>query len=90
MPNLIPFVETQLMFNETTQNNYKIPYDEFYTKNRVISDVLVRHDTGSTQQVNSHKYLFSADQTKERTSAPDKKTTVLHSTMSIFEKIMLN
>ena len=28
VPNLIPNVETQVMFNEATQNNYKISYDE--------------------------------------------------------------
>ena len=28
IPNLIPPVETQLMFNEATQNNYRISFDE--------------------------------------------------------------
>ena len=28
VPNLIPSVETQLMFNEATQDNYKISFDE--------------------------------------------------------------
>ena len=28
IPNLTPSVETQLMFNEATQNNYKISFDE--------------------------------------------------------------
>ena len=28
VPNLLPSVETQVMFNETTPNNYKISYDE--------------------------------------------------------------
>ena len=28
VPNLIPSAETQVMFNESTQNNYKISYDE--------------------------------------------------------------
>ena len=32
VPNLIPSIETQLMFNEATQNNYKISFDEYYTK----------------------------------------------------------
>ena len=27
--NLIPSVETQLMFNEATQKNYKISFDEW-------------------------------------------------------------
>ena len=29
VPNLIPNVETQVMFNEATQNNYKISFDEW-------------------------------------------------------------
>ena len=29
VPNFIPSVETQLMFNEATQNNYKISFDEY-------------------------------------------------------------
>ena len=32
IPNLIPSVETQLMFNEATQNNYKTSYDEYFTE----------------------------------------------------------
>ena len=34
VPNLIPSVETQLMFNEATQNIYKIFYDEWFTERR--------------------------------------------------------
>ena len=55
IPNLIPSVETQLMFNEATQNNYKKSYDNWYTERRVISDIKVQHDIGSAQQVNSPK-----------------------------------
>ena len=75
VPKLIPSVETQLMFNEATQNNRKISYDDKYTERRVISDMIVQHDIGSTQQVNSNSpnYLISAHQTKDSTSAPDKK-----------------
>ena len=39
--NLIPYVETQSMFNGATQNNYKISYNEYFTERRVISDSLV-------------------------------------------------
>ena len=42
LPNLAPSVETQLMFNEATQNMYKISFDEWYTERRVIS--YVQHD----------------------------------------------
>ena len=51
IPNLIPSVETQSMFNEATQYNYKISFDEWYTERRIISDLLIQHDIGSAQQV---------------------------------------
>ena len=35
IPNLIPSVEIQLMFNEATQTNYKISFDEWYTEKRL-------------------------------------------------------
>ena len=64
IPNLIPSVETQVMFNEATQNKYKISYEEYFTERRVLSDLLVQQDIGSSQQVNSYKFLISAHQTK--------------------------
>ena len=73
VPNLIPSVETQLMFNEATQNNYKISFDEYYTERRVISDMNVQHDYGSAQQVNAPKYLICVHQTKDRIDSPNKK-----------------
>ena len=53
VPNLIPSVETQVMFNETTQNNYKISYDEWFTERRIISDQIIQLDIGSSQNVQS-------------------------------------
>ena len=73
VPNLIPSVETQLLFNEATQNNYKISFDEWYTERRIISDLLVQHDIGSAQNVIQPKYLICAHQTNLRTATPDKK-----------------
>ena len=32
IPNLIPSVENQLLYNEATQNIYKISSDEWYTE----------------------------------------------------------
>ena len=61
------------MFNEATQSNYKISFDEWYTERRLISDLLVQHDIGSAQQKNSPKYVISAHQTALRTTTPDKK-----------------
>ena len=44
VPNLTPSVETQVMFNEATQNNYKISYDEWFTERRIISDTITQLD----------------------------------------------
>ena len=76
IPNLIPSVETQLMFNEATQNNYKISFDEWYTERRIISDILIQHDIGSAQNVIQPKYLICAHQTNLRTTTPDKKIII--------------
>ena len=76
VPNLIPSVETQLMFNEATQNNYKISFDEWYTERRIISDLLVQHDIGSEQNVIQPKYLICAHQTNLRTTTPDRKINI--------------
>ena len=84
IPNLIPSVETQLMFNETTQNNFNITFDEWYTERRIISDLLVQHDIGSAQTVNSPKYQIAAHQTSLRTTTPDKKINI-----GIFDKLDL-
>ena len=73
IPNLFQSVETELRFNQSTQKNYKITFDELYTERRLISDFLVQHDKRSAQQVNSPKYLISAHQTSLRTTTPDKK-----------------
>ena len=66
VPNLIPNVGTEVMFNEATQNNYKIPYDEWFTERRVISDQITQLDIGSSQNVQSPKYLSGAHQTRAR------------------------
>ena len=76
IPNLIPSVETQLMFNEATQNNYKIPFDEWYTERRKLSDLIIQHDIGSAQNVIQPKYLICAHQTNLRTTTPDKKINI--------------
>ena len=76
IPNLIPSVETQLMFNEATQNNYKISFDEWYTERRILSDLLTQHDIGSAQNIIQPKYLICSHQTKLRTATPDKKINI--------------
>ena len=72
VPNLIPSVETQLIFNEATHNNYRISYHEYYTERRLTSDMIVQVDIGSTQQVNSPKNLICAHQTETRIGSPTK------------------
>ena len=76
IPNLKPSVETQLMFNEATQNNYKISYEEYFIERRVISDLLVQRDIGSTQLVNSPEYLINAHQTKDGILTPNKNRNI--------------
>ena len=76
VPNLNPSVETHLMFNEATQNNYTISFDEWYTARRLISDLLIQHDKGSAQNVIQPKFLICVHQTNLRTAAPDKKINI--------------
>ena len=76
VPNLIPNVETQVMFNEATQNNYRISFDEWFRKNRLISDLLVQHDIGSAQNVSSPKCMICTHQTSLRTTTLDKKINI--------------
>ena len=40
VPALIPNTETQLMLNESFQNNYRIFFDDWYTERRVVSDTI--------------------------------------------------
>ena len=62
--NLIPSIETQVMFNEATQKTYRIAYDQYFTERRVISDQITQLDIGSSQDVQSLKYLIGAHQTR--------------------------
>ena len=80
----IPSVETQLMFNQATQKNYKISYDEYYTEKRLISDTIVQVDIGSAQQVSSPKYLNCAYQTQISENVPNKNNNGV-----IFDKLDL-
>ena len=66
IPNPIPSIETQLMFNGATENIYKISFEEFYTERRLISDMFVQVDRESTQQVTSPKHLICAHQPQNR------------------------
>ena len=76
VPNLIPSVETQVMFNEATQNNYKISFDEWYTERRIISDTITQLDIRSSQNVQSPKYLIGAHQTRIRADTANKNNNI--------------
>ena len=84
VPNLIPSVETQVMFNEATQTNYKIFYDEWFTERRIISDTITQLDIGSSQNVQSPKYLIGAHQTRARADTINKNNNI-----AIFDHINL-
>ena len=72
VPNLIPNVETQVMFNEATQNNCKITFDEWYTEQRITSDTITQMDIGSSQIVQSPNYLIGAHQARIRADTANK------------------
>ena len=76
VPNRIPSVETQVMFNEATQNNYKISYHEFFTERRIISGMNTQVDIGSSQNVNSPKFLIGAHQTRARADTANKNINI--------------
>ena len=76
IPNLIPSVETQVIFNEATQDNYKITFDEWYTERRVISDTLTQLDIGTSQHLNSPKYLIGGHQTRIRADTANKNNNI--------------
>ena len=84
VPNLIPSVETQVMFNEAIQNNYKIFYDEWFTERRIISDTITQLDIGSSQNVQSPKYLIGSHQTRARADTVNKNNNI-----AIFDHINL-
>ena len=84
VPNLIPSVETQVMFNEATQNNYKIFFDEWYTERRVISDTITQLYIGTSQHVNSPKYLIGAHQTRTRANTANRNNNI-----AIFDNLNL-
>ena len=84
LPNLIPNIEIQVVFNEATQNTYKISFEEWYTERRVISDTITQLDIGTSQHVNSPKYLFGAHQTRTRAYTANKKSNI-----AIFDNLNL-
>ena len=83
VPILIPTPETQLLFNESIRNNYRIFFDEWYTERRILNnDQIFQVDIGSAQSVNSPKYLICAHQTEGRSGLPNKRNNI-----SIFDNV---
>ena len=82
VPIIIPSTETQLMFNESIQNNYRIFFDEWYTERRIVTDQIYQVDIGSAQSVNSPKYLICAHQTTARADTINKRTN-----LSVFDHL---
>ena len=70
------------MFNESIQNNYRIFFDEWYTESRIVADQILQVDIGTTQSVNSSKYMICAHQTEARSALPNKRNNI-----SIFHNI---
>ena len=84
VPIIIPNVETQIMFIEVTQNNYKISFDEWYTERRVLSDTITQLDVGTSQHVHSPKNLIGAHQTLTRADTANKNNNI-----AIFDNLNL-
>ena len=82
VPFLIPTTETELMFNESIQNNYRVFFDDWYTERRIAADEMYQVNIGSAQSVNSLKYLICAHQTADRSDIPKKRTNI-----SIFDHL---
>ena len=76
VPTLIPNTETQLMFIESIQNNYRLFFDDWYSERRVVCDTITQIDIGSAQSVNSPKYLIASHQTAARLNFPDKSLNI--------------
>ena len=76
VPNLIPNVETQIMFNEATEKKYKISFDEYYTERRVLSDTITKLYIGGSQKVKSPKNLIGAHQKRTRADTANKNNNI--------------
>ena len=82
VPIIIPSTETQLMFNESIQNNYRIFFDDWYTERRNVTDQIYQVDIGSAQSVNSPKYLTCPHQTTARADTVNRRTN-----LSVFDHL---
>ena len=70
VPFLITKTETQLLFNESIQNDHRIVFDEWYTERRLATDTIYQVDIGSVQWEYSPNYLICAHQTAAGLKAP--------------------
>ena len=73
VPISIPDSQTQVLFNESVMNNYRITFDSWYTEPKISNDgTELQVDIGSAQDINSPKYLMTTFQTQERIGTPNK------------------
>ena len=73
VPTLTPNTQTQVLFNESLMNNYRITFDSWYTESEISNDGKeVQTHIGSAQNINSPKYLITVFQTNDRVRNPDK------------------
>ena len=73
VPILIPNSQTQLLFNESSMNNYTVTFDSYYTGRKTLNDGREHQvENASAQHINSPKYLMGAFQTNDRIGIPYK------------------
>ena len=59
-------------------------FDEWYTERRIKSDTITQLDIGTSQHVNSPKYLIGAHQTRTRTYTANRNINI-----AIFDNLNL-
>ena len=76
VPLRIAKTQTQVLFNESNQDNSTSTYDSWYTEQKLSNDGNeLSVDTGSAQHVDSPKYRVASLQTEARVGVQIKITT---------------
>ena len=85
VPILIPITQTQVMFNESIQNNYTNTYDSWYTERKLSTNGNeIQVDIGCAQHVISPKNLITTFQTEHRIGVPKRNRNI-----AIFDPVKL-
>ena len=83
VPIFTPIAETQIMFNESIENNFTPSFESWYTyRNFANVGLEFLTDIGSAQNVFAPKYLIAAHQTANRINAPNKARNI-----AVFDKV---